>query len=707
MAVYYGLPARPHDPRARRGAIGCADARFAMDEHAILPHLRGPFGFLRVVPEEVRTVLAAGGLSLPRPQLIYLEDENATPLRGYPVLLSERLQALREALVQLVIAEEAWQVAIFRRQPTDRRAHAQAWERYRKHLARAVENTTISSHGRQFPELFWLYHSLDLAALLKEIPRRITRADPDLGRTRGDEIKYRVYERFVDRVKATVYDEVQRLAADTEEIEEELFPTLLTRMVDNVLILTEDHIGPNLAELTSYFAGQLRLDGRDFRRRLESLERWHEEELRTDPTLAPIAEHLLGGTIERPRDLFIRTGYVTFLSHRPTYDAKAFLSPEGVQVWEQLLVKLKEFELLHALRRAIVPVERLGDKLMSRRGALGRTLVGTRDARLSETTRPADFTAPWVVDPLVHRFGMIYDISDFSEVVSVLRRAGSEIQDDSFRKMFRFQRRVNRHAAAQRLQLEKYLGDGAFFSSRRALRMLIAAIHVQRLYRQALAEGFPFDRGMRVALNYGQYRLIPIHVGATGTDRYEFFGHGLVELSRLSTGKSTREIAELKTMLTSLGYREEVVQRFFAPLAEKNLDLVDRQAESRQFYSYINRNGNLVNEGMVATAAFLEQLDHENQFAHLFRVREDDRRYVAFEAPDSLGGRNAPTLFVGLRKLGIASLKGLDRLAVYEIVDLGRPETANLEPLHGPGLLAAAERELAATLHEDRTSVEW
>ncbi len=77
-----------------------------------------------------------------------------------------------------------------------------------------------------------------------------------------------------------------------------------------------------------------------------------------------------------------------------------------------------------------------------------------------------------MVDPRVDRFGLIYDISDFSQTVSVLHRSGSDSQDEAFRTMFRFQRRVNRLALARRVKLEKYLGDGAFYSSREACRLL-------------------------------------------------------------------------------------------------------------------------------------------------------------------------------------------------------------------------------------------
>jgi len=298
-----------------------------------------------------------------------------------------------------------------------------------------------------------------------------------------------------------------------------------------------------------------------------------------------------------------------------------------------------------------------------------------------------------VVDPRVERYGLIYDISEFSQTVSVLQRAGAEAQDEAFRMMFRFQRRVNRLALARRAKMEKYLGDGAFYSSREAKNLLVCALHVQRYYEQALADGFPFDRGLRLALNYGHYRLIPMGGGPEESERYEFFGHGLVELSRLATGKATREIEEVKNMLITQGYPEATVQRFFAPLTQGNLDLVDKREEARQFHAYIDRNGNLVNRGLVATGPYVAQLERELGQRLLYRAADGGRGYVMLELED--GGER---LVVGLRKLGLAQLKGLEKLSVYELVDGGAFGEESLadrgEPLDG-GLVGAVEREFA------------
>lgn len=666
----------------------------------LLHHLRGPFNFLRLVPEEIQRLMPLGVHTLPIPQSVYLEDESATPLHAFPTLLSDGVRQLSTAVEQYLRIEEQTQIGILRRESFDRKLYGAAWERYRGPLSQAIENVTLSSYGRNYQSIFWLYHSLQIARLLKETPRWVLRYDLEMGRKHGDQIKYRVFDKLHDRLLSTTYDVVNRLATDTDEMEEELFPGLLRQMLDNVLIFTEDHIGPDLAELGSYFSGYLRVDGRDLRNRLQRLWAWHGNQLAADGGLRNFAAYLLQGDPQGRSDELLRLpGYATFLSALPDYNPRDLLPSELVQVWENLLVKLKEFELFHGLRRLLLPVEQDGGHLVAR-GLLGRALGGSGRLRLSPTTRPLDFMAPWVVNPQVDRYGLIYDITDFSQIVSVLHRSGTEIQDQAFRMMFRFQRRVNRLATSHGMKLEKYLGDGAFYSSRHPQQLLVGAIRLQRFYDAALKEGFPFDRGLRIAINHGRYRLIPFHSGHPGEpERYEFFGHGLVELTRLVTGKATREIEEVKNLLINQGYPEHVVQRFFAPLVEQKLDLVDKQAESRRFYAYINQNGTLVNEGIVATEAFIAQLEREVRSPALYRAEVEARSYVLLPLDD--GGSR---LMVGLRKLGVANFKGLEDFPVYEVVDGDALELSGvLEELSEVDLTTAIDREFAWEMDRRRS----
>jgi len=653
--------------------------------------LEGPFSFLRDA-EDVRQIFPDADRVLPSPYKIYFEDEAATPQLGYAIQVTPELVALERAFEQYVLFEEEVELAILQRASFDSQAFQAAWERYRMLLSRAAENVTTASYGRNFPAVFWLWHSWSFARVFKDAPKRMLRRDLSAGREYGEGLKYKIFQKVLDRVTHINYDLVQRLSLDTEEVEEQLFPQLFTRMRDNVLIFTEDHVSPNLAELSSYFAGCLRLDGRDLRARLMQVVEWYAERLPRDPELARTAELAGLSRNDDPRRHLNRPGYLTWLSGLPSYDAERLLAPAQVQVWEKLLGKLKEFETFHSLRRSIVLCERQGELVIGRGRGSGRLGATGEWLRLSPSTRPLDFMAPWVIDPVVSRFGLVYDISEFTETVTLLRRSGAFEQDRSFRQMFRFQRRVNRLATHNRTTLEKYLGDGAFYSSREARRLLILAIQIQRAYREALQKGFPFSKGVRIALNHGQYRLLPIQMGSTTeAERYEFFGHGVVELTRLTTGKGNRDIEELRTFLITHGYPEQTVNRFFAPILRANLDVVNRDEKARRFYAYVDENGGLVNEGIVATGDFVQKLEQEHRISRLFRLVDGQRVWVAakLEGPGI-------DLLVGLRRLGLAKLKGLDNTPIYEIVDAALWGDHTLIEMRGVDLVESIDREFSA-----------
>ena len=59
--------------------------------------LTGPFNFLGRGQDELRRVLPDADRILPAPQRIYFDDENATPIVGFPVLSSPELSSLHRA----------------------------------------------------------------------------------------------------------------------------------------------------------------------------------------------------------------------------------------------------------------------------------------------------------------------------------------------------------------------------------------------------------------------------------------------------------------------------------------------------------------------------------------------------------------------------------------------------------------------------------
>jgi hypothetical protein len=216
---------------------------------------------------------------------------------------------------------------------------------------------------------------------------------------------------------------------------------------------------------------------------------------------------------------------------------------------------------------------------------------------------------------------------------------------------------------------------------------LIAALLMQRAYREALAGGLPFDRVLRIALNFSTYRLLPLAT-ATG-EVYEAFGQGLVELTRLVSGKRRLDLDDLKRTLMTKGYHDAAVHDFFAPLAATDAET----AEPKQsFYAQLDANGGLINQGIVVTEEFLRVLQRTEPIGPLFRVERGKHRYIAFR----LRGEDRVDVPFGVRRLGLASLKGLDRLNVYEVIDGASWPLLNLEPL--------ATRDLLEALAESFTS---
>jgi hypothetical protein len=660
--------------------------------YPVLDHLaRGSFAFLNPDPLEIQQVLPAAEAILPSPQPVYLEDEAATPVIGFPILASRSIDRLNELLNDYLAFEEAVQIAYLNRSSFDSKAYASSWEAYRSLLAQLLENATASSHALDFAALFWLQHSLPVSRNLAELPKRVRRKDLAMGKDHGDAIKYRVFQKWLERVLALSEDIAKRLAPEMGENEKNLVPRLLGVMRHNVLIFTEDYISPDLSELGSYFHGLLKVDGREFRLRLRSLEEWHLSRFQNDAGLRSVVADLLAldPDIAGSRLLY-RSGYLRFLSRQPGYSTSAFLSPDQIDLWEKLLIALKEYEIIHALRKMIVPIEVEDGQLISRDRSINSTWVGgPAILRLSPATRPIDFGAPWVINPVVHRFGLIYDISDFSATLSLLGRAQKNALEDAFRMTAQFQRQINNLAAALQVRLEKYLGDGAFYSGRHPRRILLMAIQLQRLYPQFVERGYPFNRGLRIALNYGEYRLLPL-LEEKSQIRYEFFGHGLVELSRLTTGKKGQELDELRTYLISQGYPEVSVNKFFAPLMRRDTDLVSKTDESRPFYAYINQNHTLINEGLVATEPFIARL---GSFTKLFYGRDHGRGFIV--VPLEVEGIST---MIGLRKLGIGKFKGLEPMPVYEVVDAVDWDPKELKEIPPQRLLSSLERLFTKTV---------
>ena len=613
---------------------------------------------------------------LPQPYQIFPADETQPPTLGFPVADVPVMKELESKLDRWLAEECAAQV---NRTASKDKAQT-AFSAYISHLMRAAENAMHSTVLADYHSIFWLAHSLDLARHFSSIQRRISAIDTQAGRTLGDALKYRIFGRWVSETREQM-SQVAVRAASVMEGEEQRSLHFFRLLQDDVLILTEEFMGPDLREMRSFVTGYLRRDFQAFRDSYERLRSTATELIQRDRAFRS-ALPLLGASADSgvTLALLLDPRFETFLFDHPV--AQNAVTREEREQFQLIARRVREFSVLNQLRRGIVWMTTLPD---------GQVVSADRHSALkySRSTRPMDFGRPGVVDPMVHRFGMIYDISAFSETLGTIRRGGGKEEMRAYRQMLLFQRKLETIATRHLLQFEKFLGDGAFYTTRRAARLLRGAVEIQRFYSDMKRKGFAFNKGLRIALNYGYYRLLPLKVAADTNERItEFYGPGIVELSRLTTGKANKEIEEIAAFLVAKGYDPAKVQQFFAPLA-RGVEMIDARQQAREYYAYLDANGHLVNEGIVASMEFLQELSNElgNESQQLLRVRASHGSFIAF-TPAIPGVE-----LVGIRLIGSVALKGLDNVEVGELVPFTTGEIEEATPIESTDSLVMLLRQ--------------
>jgi|GEM_PF-241543 len=627
---------------------------------------------------------------LPEPYRIFPADETQAATLGFPVAESQTMKDLDVRLDRWLTDETTWQL---RRDQTSKEKAQASFTSYLALLMKAAENAMMSNLLNDYHAIFWLAHSFDLAKQFCAMPRRVSAIDSQAGRTQGDSLKYRVFSRWAAETREQMTQLAAR-AANVLDGEEQRGLQFFRLLQDDVLIFTEEFIGPDLRELRSFITGHLRRDFQQFRDAMERLREIAIDLLNRDKTFRA-ALPVFGVNPDQgiTLSLLLDGRFQSVLFETP--QVLNAVNREDREQFQLIARRLREFAVLNQLRRGIVWMSTAPD---------GQIISSDRrsGASYSRSTRPLDFGRPGVVDPMVHRFGLIYDISAFSETLGNLRRGGQKSEVSSYRQMVLFQRKLDSIAERQSLVFEKFLGDGAFYTTRRALRLVRAAVEIQRFYAEMRRKGFAFNKGLRIAVNYGYYRLLPMKATGGGSEKItEFYGPGIVELSRLTTGKATKEIDELASFLIAHGYDQQSVQQFFAPLA-RGVDTVDKTQHSREYYAYINANGHMINEGIVASFAFLQELSLElmSEGQKLFRLRAPWGSYIGFSP--ALTGIE----YAGIRILGMVSLKGLDNVEIGEIAPFAPGEVLEATALDpGESLAALLRQEFHLERDDDAAAV--
>lgn len=590
----------------------------------------------------------APAATLPLPTKIFLLDELEPASYGFPVTKAAVLDELAEKL-------EAWldeEIAI-RTGSTTRSVNRSEslLTAYRTQLVKVARNALHSSILADYHSVFWLIHSQQVAKLFTALPRQTLNRAPEFGRERADQMKYVVYSVWTQNIRLALPEIIARQADELLPDYDESKLRFVRLMIENPLIATEEFVHPDLRDLRVYFSGAL---GRDFepcRRWLTQLKKKAAELMEKDRVFRR-ALLLLGYPDAAPGLLALLDPRVQqLLLDHPSY------KPEPEQgVFDLLSKRLLEYFIVYHLRRGIVWMRVSED---------GENVGEDDDTRVySRSLRPMNFGRRGVVEPIVYRYGLVYDITSFTQTLGEIARGGQQDEQQSYRQMLEFQRDLADITKRHGLQFEKFLGDGAFYTSRRATRTIHAAIEVQRFYAAVRAKGFAFNKGMRIALNYGYYRLLPMQISTDGTEIKEFYGPGIVELSRLTTGKATKELEDVQHLLLSHGYDQLAVWEFFAPLSRSATR--NESDVQREFYAYVNENGHLMNEGIVVSIPFLKQLSTEllEDGQRVYRLSTKWASYVGIPSTTEAGA------YIGIRILGSVSLKGIGPSEVGEVVRL-------------------------------------
>ncbi len=636
-----------------------------------------------------RDLFGEAAARLPQPYWLYSDADQNPLVLGYPLRLSGQWESFIRDLGRLIEAEIAYRRALAQQREVSKTLLVEQRRLMVGKVAEILENAYQHDYGQRLPEVFLLVLTRECATRLVAATRALASSAPELKPQTVDEIRYATAQRLADvthRARTEALDRLRQTEALQPTPASRAFLDLLR---DDVLPFAEVRLGHEFRELSAYVHGHLKLDANRFR----ALFRTTSEQLETLRGQDPSFDQVLAAMdVEAPRlsgDKLLFSKAALDLLEIWKHPGTPRLSADMRKLLADVAQRCKRFEVIAALRDRIVPI--------NERGARTVTELNGRTVQLSSSTRPFDFTLAGVLPSAVRRYGLLYDLVEFTQIIEELRRRGRTSEEAAIRQMVRFLARVDEIRARHRLKFEKFLGDGSFYSARSPTAVFLAAAELRVLYESMRQQGFPFDRGLRIAANVGTYHLLPMVSASVNRPRFEFFGHGLVELARLTTGKTTHEVEDIADFLLASGYDLHRVIEFLEPVrhAIRFADIL----KDRPYAAFIAENGELVNLGGVVTEGLLQDLEAEWGDRPMAEGGAFGTRWLLLATAPS--GHPAP--WVGVRWLGTARLKGLEPTPLAELVVFEQepPDAVPLPPgsplqrtlLH----LSGADRDVIGT----------
>lgn len=629
------------------------------------------------VQRALRQIFGNADAYVPMPKTMFVIQPQEDQLWGYPVIRNAKLVNALYAYLQQEIANQA-AVLLKQKKKGDAivggREYELARNAYIEELQTTLDACVLNSLGQKFAEIFWLDHSLDVADAISKVRKKVIEIDPKLGQTDGEIIRYRVLARYLETADQALEKVLASLGSEFAGSANDYRSPLYKMMRDNVLIFSEVPTVLKLDDLEAFVAGYLGKDFEKFRKQVDKFRDTAAHLIKKDAVVRALVGDLWP-SIENPEQArgdayLLDQRFRRILFAHPKVSPKDFPA-DFQETLGVIATRLVQYDLIHYFRSLIKRC------IKSKEYSGCYNLESDKNVVFDDATRPMNFAHPLVLDNFVRRFGLVYDITSFSQTYFEIKATTAGKERAAATQMFKFQEALNALPIRFQVRFEKFLGDGSFYSSRKARSLLECAVVIQETYARACSEGFPFNKGLRIALNWSYYYLLPLRTQTTKQGlSYDFFGPGLIELTRLTSGKTTKEVAEIKDLLVGHGYPVEVVHKFFSHiervLGAEQSAANRKETENRKFYVLVDEKGNLVNEGIVATRQFIERLSEEVGNPELRLIRWRGRVMGGFVSP-------ALERWVALREAGLVRLKGLDPFMAYEVMDFSKEDRQNGE----------------------------
>lgn len=634
-----------------------------------------------------RELFGEAAPAVPNPYWLYSEAEQSPLVLGYPLRVSATWEAFGRELTRLLESEASYRRALALHEEVSKATLVEQRRVLVGKISEVLDNAYLHDYGQRLPEIFLLILTREVSERLRPVVRTLATNAPELAPRVVDEIRYTIAQRLADvthRARTHALDRLRRAEVVQPSAASRAFADMLR---NDLLPFAEIRFGAELKEINSFLQGHLHLNAARFQGLFRTTTEQVQELQALDPNFNRVLASMDPEAPGLPADRVLFSQAVLELLEIWPHPKTPTLSADLRRLLTDIARRCKRFEVISTLRDRIFPV--------SERGFRTVTQVQGQVVQLSNSTRPFDFTSPGVLPSVVRRYGLLYDLVEFTQLIEELRRRGRGTEEHAMRQMVRFLGRVDEIRERHRLRFEKFLGDGAFYSARSARGIFLAGAELRLLYERLRKQGFPFDRGLRLAMNVGAYHLLPMFSASGDRSHFEFFGHGLVELARLTTGKTTHEVEDITDFLIAAGYDLNKVLQFLEPVRHANR--FSEFIKDRPYAAFIAENGELVNVGGVATESFLRDL--EGDWGELRAVQTEQfgmRWLLIATAPE---GDEAP--WVGLRAIGTARLKGLEPTPLAEVMVFEQPPPGAAPLEKGMSLLQSLQQlssgELEAT----------